>query len=62
MRHINTSREAHTHKVLRQQDIGPADLIRLQKIMRQAKRNPPKEITQETIDRAMAEYKARQEQ
>ena len=62
MRQINTSREAHTHKVLRQQDIGPADLIRLQKIMRQAKRNPPKEITQETIDRAMEEYKARQGQ
>jgi hypothetical protein len=61
MRQINTSREAHTHKVLRQQDIGPGELIRLQRIMRQAKRNPPKEITQETIDRAMEEYKSRQE-
>ena len=62
MRQINTSREAHTHKVLRQQDIGPGELIRLQRIMRQAKRNPPQEITQDTIDRAMEEYKARQEQ
>lgn len=62
MRQINTSREAHTHKVLRQQDIGPGELIRLQRIMRQAKRNPPQEITQETIDRAMEEYKTRQEQ
>ena len=62
MRQINTSRAAHTHKVLRQQDIGPGELIRLQRIMRQAKRNPPQEITQETIDRAMEEYKSRQGQ
>ena len=62
MRHINTSKEAHRHKVIRQNDIGPAELVRLQRIMYRAKRNPPQEITQETIDRAMEEYKSRQEQ
>jgi hypothetical protein len=62
MAFIDTSRQAHTHKILRQQDIGPMELIKLQRIKAKAKKNPPQEITQETIDRAMAEYKARQEQ
>jgi len=62
MAFIDTSRQAHTHKILRQQDIGPMDLVRLQQIKARARKNPPQEITQETIDRAMAEYKARQEQ
>jgi len=62
MAFIDTSRQAHTHKILRQQDISPMDLVRLQRIKAKAKKNPPQEITQETIDRAMEEYKSRQEQ
>ena len=62
MAFIDTSRQAHTHKILRQQDIGPMDLVRLQQIKARARKNPPQEITQETIDRAMEEYKARQGQ
>lgn len=38
------------------------DLVRLQQIKARARKNPPQEITQETIDRAMEEYRARQEQ
>ena len=38
------------------------ELVKLMRIKARARKNPPQEITQETIDRAMAEYKARQEQ
>ena len=62
MAFIDTSRQAHTHKILRQQDISPMELVKLMWIKGKAKKNPPQEITQETIDRAMEEYKARQEQ
>ena len=62
MAFIDTSRQAHTHKILRQQDIGPLELVKLMRIKARARKNPPQEITQETIDRAMEEYKARQEQ
>ena len=62
MAFIDTSRQAHTHKILRQQDISPMELVKLMRIKGKAKKNPPQEITQETIDRAMEEYKSRQEQ
>ena len=62
MAFIDTSRQAHTHKILRQQDISPMELVKLMRIKGKAKKNPPQEITQETIDRAMEEYKARQGQ
>ena len=38
------------------------ELVKLMRIKARARKNPPQEITQETIDRAMEEYKARQGQ
>ncbi len=38
------------------------ELVKLMRIKARARKNPPQEITQETIDRAMEEYRARQEQ
>ena len=35
------------------------ELVKLMRIKGKAKKNPPQEITQETIDRAMEEYRAR---
>ena len=38
------------------------ELVKLMRIKARARKNPPQEITQETIDRAMEEYRKRQEQ
>ena len=38
------------------------ELVKLMRIKARARKNPPQEITQETIDRAMEEYRARQKQ
>lgn len=38
------------------------ELVKLMRIKAKARKNPPQEITQETIDRAMEEYRSRQEQ
>jgi len=38
------------------------ELVKLMRIKARARKNPPQEITQETIDRAMEEYRSRQEQ
>ena len=38
------------------------ELVKLMRIKARARKNPPQEITQEMIDRAMEEYRARQGQ